>query len=94
MGLVLCIQDAFFLFVVARSAANVVDEAEAGLEVVRRKTMLGRRTDEELFFNFSMYYSYTAYKGCVLRGGGEELLTNCNRNTANRNLCLLSPVLQ
>jgi hypothetical protein len=69
-GLAIGFQNAAFLYLVSKSAANVGDEAMAGLEVVRRKSLLGRRTDEELYFQFSMYYSYSAYKGCILRGGG------------------------
>lgn len=41
-----------------------------GLEVLRRKTVLGRRTDEELYFMLSMFASFTAYKKMELSGGG------------------------
>ncbi|CAL8106901.1 unnamed protein product [Orchesella dallaii] len=54
----------------AKSAADVAEEAMAGLEVIRRKTMLGRKSDDELYFMLSMFSSYTAYKKMELTGGG------------------------
>jgi len=41
-----------------------------GLEVLRRKAMIGRESDDELFFHFSMFQSYSGRKdGCFLRCG-------------------------
>lgn len=54
----------------AKCAADVAEEAMAGLEVIRRKTMLGRKTDEELYFMLSMFSSYTAYKKMEISAGG------------------------
>lgn len=56
--------------IAAKSAADVAEEAMAGLEVIRRKTMLGRKTDEELYFMLSMFSSYTAYKKMEISAGG------------------------
>lgn len=62
--------NACILFFVLEAAAEVGDEATAGLEVIRRRTMLGKRSDEELYFTVSMFSSYTCYKLVRLRGGG------------------------
>lgn len=69
-GLIILVQSVLILIIVSKAAAEVGEEALAGLEVIRRKTMLGRRTDEELYFALSMFSSYTAYKKLQLCGGG------------------------
>jgi hypothetical protein len=43
-----------FLFLIAHASFDVADEAKAGLEVIRRKSLIGRNTDEELFFLLSL----------------------------------------
>lgn len=69
-GLLMLLLSVLLMFTAAKSAAHVAEEAKAGLEVLRRKTMLERKTDEELFFMLSMFSSYTAYKKMEINCGG------------------------
>jgi len=69
-GVLMLFLSTSLMFSAAKSAADVADEAMAGLEVIRRKTMLGRKSDDELYFMLSMFSSYTAYKKLELAGGG------------------------
>ena len=47
----------------------MADEAKAGLEVIRRKCLIGRRSDEELYFVLSLYSSYSSYEEIEMTGG-------------------------
>ncbi len=69
-GLLMLLLSLTIMYVAAKSAADVAEESMAGLEVIRRKTMLGRKTDEELYFMLSMFSSYTAYKKMEISTGG------------------------
>lgn len=41
-----------------------------GLEVIRRKSMIGRNSDDQLLFHFTMFQSFTgAEEGIILRCG-------------------------
>jgi hypothetical protein len=69
-GAILAIHHGVMLIMVLRKTAGVGEEAMAGLEIIRRKTMLGRKADEELYFMLSMFCSYTSDNPIALRGGG------------------------
>lgn len=58
------------LFAAGRAAAKVAEEAEAGMEVIRRKGLIGRRTDQELEFLYSMRFSFESYKKLEISGAG------------------------
>ncbi|ODN01126.1 hypothetical protein Ocin01_05567 [Orchesella cincta] len=60
----------YLIFVASKAAAEVAEEALGGLEIIRRKTLLGRQTDEELYFMLSMFNSFTSYRRIELSGGG------------------------
>ncbi|CAL8126820.1 unnamed protein product [Orchesella dallaii] len=67
--LIFCIS-VYLIFVASKAAAEVAEEALGGLEIIRRKTLLGRQTDEELYFMLSMFNSFTSYRRIELSGGG------------------------
>jgi hypothetical protein len=55
------IMSAVILFHVTMSPAEINDEALEGLEVIRRRGFMGKKSDEELYFILSMYVSYTGH---------------------------------
>ncbi|CAG7731070.1 unnamed protein product [Allacma fusca] len=69
-GGILTIQHGVMLIMALRITSSVGEEAMAGLEIIRRKTMLGRKADEELYFMLSMFSSYTSDNPIALCGGG------------------------
>lgn len=42
----------------------------AGLDIVRKKTMLNRKTDDELLFQLSMQASFNSFQRFDISGGG------------------------
>ncbi len=53
-----------------KNLGEVGEEAMGGFEILRRRTVIGRRTNEELYFLLTMFASYTAYKRIELSAGG------------------------
>lgn len=53
-GVIVFVHSFVILFLVIFSAANVGLEAMAGFEVLRRRTLIGRKTNEELYFIMTM----------------------------------------
>lgn len=58
------------LFCAGHAAHDVATEAQAGQEVIRRKGMLGRKTDQELEFMFNMNFSFQSYQTIQTDGAG------------------------
>ncbi|CAG7728984.1 unnamed protein product [Allacma fusca] len=54
-------QSIVFLYQASISASEVAERSLEGLEIIRRKGILGRRSDEELYFVMSLYMSYTGH---------------------------------
>ncbi|CAL8131394.1 unnamed protein product [Orchesella dallaii] len=70
-ALLILLTTAALLCACGKAAAKVGEEAEAGFEVLRRKGMIGRKTDQELEFMFSMCFSFSnSLKKCEIAGAG------------------------
>lgn len=69
-ALIMMVSTAILLYCAGSCAADVSEEAEAGMEVIRRKGIIGRKTDQELEFLFSITFSFTAYKKMEISGAG------------------------
>jgi hypothetical protein len=57
------------LFLASTSAAEVGEVAMDGLEIIRRKGFLGRKSNDEMYFTMSLYLSYTGHFETALTGG-------------------------
>ncbi|CAG7786443.1 unnamed protein product [Allacma fusca] len=64
------IQSLLFLLLVSLAASAVSHEAIGGLEIIRRKGLLGHKEEDELQFMTSMYVSYTGHFETGLTAGG------------------------
>ncbi|CAG7734861.1 unnamed protein product [Allacma fusca] len=59
-GIIIMLSNVLILIVILSEAGKISAVAKEGLEVIRRKTMMGRKSNQELWFTLSMYFSYTS----------------------------------
>jgi len=57
------------LYLVSTLSAQVGEVAMDGLEIIRRKGFLGRKSIDEIYFTMSLYFSYTGHFQTALTGG-------------------------
>lgn len=67
---VLLLLDQIFYFMILLTSSDVTEELMGGLEIARRTSIIGRQTDEELFFLLSLFNSFNRSEPTQIEGAG------------------------
>jgi len=68
-GILIFVQALMFVIITSKAASDVGEEAIAGVDIVRRRMFLHRKTDEDLYFQLSMQNSFDSYRRFDIAGG-------------------------
>jgi hypothetical protein len=73
-GLIIAMQSIIFVLVTSKIASDVGEEALSGVDIVRRRVFLHRKTDHDLFFQLSMQNSFDSYRRFDISTGQYEYI--------------------